>query len=952
MKYNKNADKSSEDLFGFTSGCECWEFRNNTSNQVLFKTGDMTGWENNLESRYPEENTDITELQKVFAWVASTDRDAVSSASEKQARLNKFKTEFNNYFEKQSATFYYLFTEFFLMVDSRAKNMFLTKYNGSKWMFLPYDFDTALGINNEGTLTFGPFLEDIDQDEKGADVFNGQKSVLWVNFRDAFRDDIEAMYKTLRSNGSLNYNDVVNRFKTHQDKWPVAIVNDDAYFKYLEPLIHDGNANYLDMVQGLKTLQREWWLLYRFAYMDSKYNAGDSSAQRITVRAYAKSSATLTPYSDLYATIRYGSHDVQKRVKRNQSALMECTLDNLNDTEVYIFSAPYIKDVGDLSGLKVGFADFAAATKLQKIKLGDKSSSYSNTNLERLQFGNNALLTEVDVRNCSNLKINVNLANCTNLRKAYFGGSGITGLSLAPGSVLEEVEYPATVTNITLLDQNKLKKLTVEGWNNVSTLRIEKCPGIDALSIFNNVKANTRVRIIGFTVNEPTGAAVKTLLDKLDTMRGLDENGNNVARPQLSGTIHVASLTGKELLDFQTRYPEITYTFDNITSTLYYHNWDGSEVLHTQNMTNGGNGTWTGTTTRPQDEQYSYTFVGWSKKMNSTTADPDAVANVIADRHVYPAFSRVTRTYTVTFMVEGKVAATVENVPYNGTATYPNGTPVSSKGPEHTFRGWWPEPNNIKGPTACEAYFWIPTNDKQIEESWETILGWIEAGTHTQHMEVGNYKELNLGAEGTIRMRLVAMDADRLAAGGKAKTSWVSADLLATSKQYNAVQMTETDDGSNYVVGTGTIGGWESSDIRKHLRNVVFPLIPAEVRNAIKPVTKLQLAVRNGEGERELEFYNQTTTDTVWIPSYIEMYNAANALYIDWYRSDSGGGRANAYRIQARPGQLNENGNGEIYWLRDSYPGQLRHMSAIYANGGDGYFSPYLQEGTPLGFCI
>ena len=42
-----------------------------------------------------------------------------------------------------------------------------------KMVFLPYDFDTAIGTNNEGALVFDYTLEDIDQLEGGANVFNG-----------------------------------------------------------------------------------------------------------------------------------------------------------------------------------------------------------------------------------------------------------------------------------------------------------------------------------------------------------------------------------------------------------------------------------------------------------------------------------------------------------------------------------------------------------------------------------------------------------------------------------------------------------------------------------------------------------------------------------------------------------------------------------------------------------
>lgn len=153
-KGNCNVDKSNEKIFGFTSdypAAESWEFKNNTSNRVLFKSADFSGsdWLNDFEARYPDTDPayeDPTRLQRVVAWVASTDRDAVSSEEDKAARLQKFKDEFEDYFIKDSLLFYYLFTEVFLMVDNRAKNMFLTTYDGTHWLTLPYDFDTAIGI--------------------------------------------------------------------------------------------------------------------------------------------------------------------------------------------------------------------------------------------------------------------------------------------------------------------------------------------------------------------------------------------------------------------------------------------------------------------------------------------------------------------------------------------------------------------------------------------------------------------------------------------------------------------------------------------------------------------------------------------------------------------------------------------------------------------------------------
>ena len=157
------------------------------------------------------------------------------------------------------------------------------------------------------------------------------------------------------------------------------------------------------MLQGSKAEQRKWWLYNRFRYMDSKYNAGDSLSDVITVRGYAKADISVTPYADVYASIKYGSYLVQTRAARNHPSTLPCPLDNVNDTEIYIYSASQLADVGDLSGLMVGYADFSRALKLQRLKLGDASPEYSNGNMTELYLGNNELLRTVDVRNCPNL---------------------------------------------------------------------------------------------------------------------------------------------------------------------------------------------------------------------------------------------------------------------------------------------------------------------------------------------------------------------------------------------------------------------------------------------------------------------------------------------------------------------------------------------------------------------
>ena len=143
-KYNWNNDKSTEEVFGFRDDDESWEVRNNTGDRVLYKSADYSGdaWLNDFEARFPDTEppyTDAAQLQEFAEWVVSTDTEKATGAilpipvtygeeeythDTSEYRLAKFKAEAGDYMELESAEFYYLFTELFLMVDSRAKNMF------------------------------------------------------------------------------------------------------------------------------------------------------------------------------------------------------------------------------------------------------------------------------------------------------------------------------------------------------------------------------------------------------------------------------------------------------------------------------------------------------------------------------------------------------------------------------------------------------------------------------------------------------------------------------------------------------------------------------------------------------------------------------------------------------------------------------------------------------------
>ena len=153
-RFNFNLDKGAEECFGFEDDDESWEIKNNTSDMVIWKSDDYTStttddkgvttynWLNDFEARFPDTDPpyeDPAQLQEFSTWMVSVDPGQATNRTlhpsvtygdvtyEKDTaayRRAKFRAELSDYVEIESALFYYLFTELFLMVDSRAKNMF------------------------------------------------------------------------------------------------------------------------------------------------------------------------------------------------------------------------------------------------------------------------------------------------------------------------------------------------------------------------------------------------------------------------------------------------------------------------------------------------------------------------------------------------------------------------------------------------------------------------------------------------------------------------------------------------------------------------------------------------------------------------------------------------------------------------------------------------------------
>lgn len=483
----------------------------------------------------------------------------------KEYRLAKFSAELSNHFIEEAIIFYYLFTEMFLSIDQREKNAFPTYLKDEdKWIVLFYDADSSCGTDNKGNLTFDYYLEDIDYTEGGDPIYNGQNSVLWKNLRATRFDEIADMYKAFRVDGVVSYEQVIDKFVKHQSKWPEAIFNEDMYTKCLVPLIEDGDGVYLPMLQGKKEMWMKWWLYNRFRYLDSKYETGTSMTNRITIRAKSKANVFLKSYVNMYGRVYYNAAIAEHRMERGKEYEFEWAASGAEDAVIGINDADMLTSLGDLSPLKVELINAAAATHITELKIGDGAEDYVNYSTNSVTLGNNILLRSLDVRNCPNYTTPPDVSGCTNIEEILAEGSSITGIKLPLGGILKTLHLPGTVVSLQVMNQPQLADFSIPSYSQISTLRLENAGVLDDMSfdILNAMPANSRVRIVGFD-KVMTNSELDAFVKKLDTMRGLDENGNNTDTAQVSGRIYVAEVNGTTLAKAE-KYVGLTVEYGSV----------------------------------------------------------------------------------------------------------------------------------------------------------------------------------------------------------------------------------------------------------------------------------------------------------------------------------------------------------------------------------------------------
>lgn len=749
-KSNSNVDKGGEEVFGFThtdysSIAQSVEFCNNDILACKFHAPIPDAWESAFEFRYPDGHDDISDFKIMHDWVVSTWQEgATGNALDEiyigtdgtqytndtaEYRLAKFKKEFDEHFDFDFCLIYYLYTFVILMVDQRAKNMFLTTWDRVHWQPWLYDNDTCLGINNVGQLVFDYYHEDHDY-VGDKYVYNGAESALWVNFREAFPNEIQELYSEWRKSDDnelssytdvkslLSYDKIIEYFITRQsDKWSISVYNEDAEFKYISMLRSDNDATNLPQIRGTGEEHLKYFVKNRLMYCDSKWNAGYYPEDRVTLRLYSPEGnlaitpnhdITVTSYSNIYAGVRYNANGIlqQKRIEKNTPTTFHASADSeFGDTDTYIYGASEMSSIGNLASLYCGYVDVSKATKLTELIIGSDVEGYSNTNLKTITVGTNKLLKKVNICNCPNVVDPLGLSNCPNIQEIYATGSGITGLELPSSGYLKKVYLPGTLTNLTVTNQQYIQEFSLEGYDNLTTLRIEDTVNIPVEDIMLNAPNLNRIRLIDVSWTAESEDALIQTIEKFKSCLGLDANGNNTNTAVVTGRVYVNEKVSDEVVgDIYNSFPDLIV--DDGSDEIYiinYKDWDGN-ILYTLRLAEGEDAInpieegFIDTPFRESDENYSYEFIGWSNIPTNVS------------RH-YIVTAQYDTKVAINFAVDGKIihsdyviyGSNAEDPVANGTIEAP--TKEGTDDLHYVFDGWDGSLLNIITPRTLNARF-------------------------------------------------------------------------------------------------------------------------------------------------------------------------------------------------------------------------------------------------------
>lgn len=724
---------------------------------------------------------DNNEQNEVLAGLTISDYAGTYTHDTYEYRMARLLYECEDHLVMDSIVYHYVFVEQHAMVDNVCKNTFWGTDDLVHWHLCKnYDNDTADGNNNTGKLTI-PFGAEGMDTISGGDVFNGKMNVYW-QFVYGLYPARRLMWQNREAAGTWNADAYLAFATGWQNYLPERVYNQDYWYKYLRPYEQNADTQYITMLEGgKKSHQREAFVKNNLTYMASQYTGTYCTSDSITVRAYTPGvSADMSEeeadiiettieavppnpvvrvmlYNKGYIVVEVAS--VMKRIKAEKGVYYTVDFSesssSMNDTVINIHGAGNVRAIGDMSSLYIKYCNFSKASKLRSLQIGSNVQGYTNLGLESVGFESNPMLEELYIQNCPNSNTTLDLSGCQSLKTLDIRGSGFTGINFAVGGLLEE----AHLNSPTSLSMRSLyyisdETLTLEGYGNLTTLRFEDVQNVNSLAIVNSSPSLSRVRILGIDWE----LSATTILNRLLTLMGLDENDHNTDTSILTGQVYVSgAIRNQELLNYANAWSnlEVTYNSGNLVEQYLatYVNSDGTTLctVYVDRGSTPPNPVSLGLISTPIMEstaQYTFSFSGWN----------DIESVMLSARTITAQYTPTIRTYTVNWYSRVGLLLETTTTTYGSEVNYSGSTPTNtSRESEYVysvFNGWDKSTGYITGDTDVYAV-WdtasLPSTSKELEDmTCGEVFAVCMSGQAASHFTDKDHIDIQLGSDFTF----------------------------------------------------------------------------------------------------------------------------------------------------------------------------------------------------------
>ena len=213
--------------------------------------------------------------------------------------------------------------------------------------------------------------------------------------------------------------------------------------------------------------------------------------------------------------------------------------------------------------------------------------------------------------------------------------------------------------------------------------------------------------------------------------------------------------------------------------------------------------------------------------------------------------------------------------------------------------------------------------DNFADNDWASIIAACHSGSVPSTWVVGNSKTMTINGA-SYQVDIIGKNHDTYAAGGTAPLTFQLHDCYADTKSMNSSNTNS--------------GGWKNSAMRTTHLPAILALMPTEVQNGIREVSKKASV---GGASSTIE----TVSDKLFLLSEVEIFGSTTY-------SAAGEGTQYDYYKAGNSKVKNRNGSAAYWWERSPNASNSTSFCMVYRNGNANYHGASTAYGVAFACCF